>query len=80
MIEMLGAKAISAILGLIALAGSVVAAYFKGRKSKAIEVQAETAETVIDIIKKDKEIETANSKSGADARRGGLRKYTSDSK
>lgn len=56
----------------------VLGAFLKGRKSKADEVQAETAKTIIETVKKDKIIEKANHDIGADARRDRLRKYASN--
>lgn len=70
--------------GYLAVAGGVIllifGAFLKGRKSKANEVQAATAKTIIKTVKKDREIEKANRDIGADARRAGLRKYASNPK
>ena len=71
--------------GYLAAAGGVLllllGAFYKGRKSKANEVQAETAKTIIKTAKKDKKIEKANRDIGADGRRDRLRrKYASNSK
>ena len=71
--------------GYLAAAGGVLlllfGAFLKGRKSKAVEVQAATAETIIKTVKKDKVIEKANRDIGTDGRRDRLRrKYASDSK
>lgn len=68
---------VAAIGGVLIL---VLGAFLKGRKSKANEVQAETAKTIIETVKKDKVIEKANRDIGADARRDRLRKYASDAK
>jgi len=80
MIAWLGTK----LGGYLAAAGGVLllllGAFLKGRKSKANEVQAATAKTIIKTTKKDKKIEKANRDIGADGRRDRLRKYASDSK
>lgn len=68
---------VAAIGGVLIL---VLGAFLKGRKSKADEVQAATAKTIIETSKKDKVIEKANRDIGADARRDRLRKHASDSK
>jgi len=66
----------------LAAAGVIVllllGVFFRGRKSKADEVQAETAKTVIKTAKKGKKIEKANRDSGAKSRRDRLHKYSSD--
>lgn len=67
----------AAISGVLIL---VLGAFLKGRKSKADEVQAATAKTIIETVKKDKIIEKANHDIGVDARRDRLREYASDSK
>jgi len=70
--------------GYLAAVGGVLllllGAFLKGRKSKANEVQAATAKTIIKTVKKDKVIEKANRDIGADGRRDRLRKYASNSK
>ena len=55
----------------------LLGAYMRGRKSKADEVQAKTADSIIKTVKKEKEIEKSNNDIGADARRDKLRKYAS---
>lgn len=68
--------------GYLAVAGGFIVlllgVFYKGRKSKADEVQAETAKIVIKTAKKGKDIEKVNRDSGAKSRRDRLRKYTSD--
>lgn len=54
--------------------------FYKGRKSKVDEIQAETAKIIIETVKKDKVIEKSNRDIGADGRRSKLRKYASNSK
>jgi len=73
------AKLLAAAGGLLAVIGIIFAAFMRGRKSKADEVQAETAKTIIKTTKKGKAIETANRNSGAAVRRNRLRGDTSDS-
>ena len=76
----LKAKLIAGLGGILALGAIIFGAFLRGRKSKADEVQAKTAETIIKTVKKGKAIETVNRNSGSDARRERLRKYSSDSK
>lgn len=68
--------------GYLAMAGGFIVlllgVFYKGRKSKAKEIQAETAKTVIKTAKKGKDIEKVNRDSGVKSRRDRLRKYTSD--
>lgn len=68
--------------GYITAAGAfavlLLGAFYKGRKSKAVEVQAETAKVVIKTTKKGKEIEKTNHDSGAKSRRDRLRQDASD--
>jgi len=71
-------KLLAAAGGLLAVIVVMFAAFLRGRKSKADEVQAETAKTIIKTVKKGKSIETANRNSGAAARRKRLRGDTSD--
>lgn len=75
----LKAKLIAVLGGIVALMGLALTFYYKGRKSKAIEVEAQTAKTVIEVTKKDKEVEKTIDRMSASAKRDELRKlYTSD--
>ncbi len=71
--------------GYLAAAGGFIVlllgVYYKGRKSKSDEVQAKTAESIIEITKEAKKIEKVNSNRTPDNRRKRLRdKYTRPSK
>lgn len=74
----LKAKAIAVLGGIVALIGLAVTFYHKGKKAKAIEVEAKTAKTVIEVTKKDKEVEKNIDRMSSSAKRDELRKYTSD--
>lgn len=78
--KMLGLKAkmIAALGGIIALIGIAITFFYKGKKAKAIEVEAKTAKTVIKVIKKDKEVEKTIDRMSPDTRRNKLRRYASD--
>lgn len=56
----------------------LVGVFRAGRKSKSDEVEAKTAETVLDTVKKGKKIEKINRDIGAKSRRERLRKDASD--
>lgn len=74
----LKSKLIAILGGLLGLIGIVATAFFKGRKSKENEVKAKTAENVIHINQKAKDIEKENVDAGAKSRRDRLREYASD--
>lgn len=52
--------------------------YNKGKKAKAVEIQAKTTEKIIEVITKDKAIEKSNNDIGAKRRRERLFNYASD--
>jgi len=70
------AGAIFGGIGLVILA--LAGAFFRGRKSKADEVQAETAETIIDTVKKVKENEKDTRNMSDSDKRDFLRRDASD--
>lgn len=72
-------KLIAILGGVLGLIGVIAAAFLKGRKSKEKETKAETAENVIHINQRAKDIEKDNADAGAKSRRDRLRDYASDS-
>jgi len=80
MIEKIIAKFGVYIAGFVGVIGLLIGVFFKGKKAARQEVQAETVEKIIDVVAKEKEIETINNDIGAKSRRDELRKYSSDNK
>ncbi len=80
MIEKLIAKFGVYIAGFLGVLGVLAGVFFKGKKTARQEVKAETVETIIEIVTKEKEIEAINNDMGAKSRRDELRKYASDDK
>ena len=78
MIEKLIAKFGVYLAGFVGIFGLLVGVFFKGKKAARQEVKAETVDKIIDVVTKEKEIETINNDMGAESRRDELRGYAND--
>lgn len=71
-------KLIAILTAVVGFIGLIAAAFFKGRKSKSDEINADTADNVIDITTRAKHIEKDIDDDSAKSRRDRLRDYARD--